>query len=201
MSPSPQALTRMLVVAAAVLALAACSHSKLHWNLTDVSGHLPDLAFQLTGDDGQPLTGEDLRGKVVMMYFGYTHCPDVCPLSMTHLHMVMQQLGDLADGVRILFVSVDPKRDTPELLHSYVNAFDPRAIGATGSIEQIRKLTKAYRVVFDADPPDAHGNYEVMHSSAVFIFGPEGHARLISSTTNDVQGIARDVRQLLEASR
>lgn len=191
---------RIALLAAALLALAACGGSTQQWRLTNVTGHLPDLEFQLTGDDGQPLSGEDLRGKVVMVYFGYTHCPDVCPLSMTHLHMVMQQLGDLADQVRILFVSVDPARDTPELLHQYVNAFDSHALGATGSTDQIRAMTKAYRVVFDAEPPDDRGNYEVAHSSAVFIFDPEGDARLISTSTGDIQGMTHDVRQLLEES-
>lgn len=181
-----------------MLMLAACDNSKTEWQLNNVTGHLPDLNFQLTGDDGQPMTADALKGKVVMMYFGYTHCPDVCPLSLTHMHMVMQQLGELAEQVRIVFVSVDPKRDTPEVLYNYVRAFDKRAVGLTGSVKKVRKMTKAYRVVFDTDPPDSHGNYEVSHSSAVFIFDRQGRARLIAGSTDNIQGMAHDVKQLIK---
>lgn len=181
-----------------MLVLAACGNSKAEWQLTNVTGHMPDLHFQLTGDDGQPMTADALKGKVVMLYFGYTHCPDVCPLSLTHMHVVMQQLGELADNVRIVFVSVDPKRDTPEILHNYVRAFDQRTVGLTGSIKMVRKMTKAYRVVFNTEPPDDLGNYEVSHSSAVFIFDRQGRARLISGSTDNIQGMAHDVKQLIE---
>ncbi len=191
---------RAVTLSALLLLLAACSQSAVQWRLNDVTGHLPDLTFQLTGDNGQPVSAEDLRGKVVLMYFGYTHCPDVCPLTMTHLHSVMRRLGSDADKVRIVFVSVDPTRDTPEVLHQYVQAFDPRAIGVTGSMRQVRALTKAYRVAFDADPPDDKGRYEVAHSSAVFIFDTKGRARLLTTSTGDVEGITHDVRQLLEST-
>jgi protein SCO1/2 len=108
--------------------LSGCQRSApLPFRLTDVSGHMPDLDFKLTDDHGKPVTGADYRGKVVLLYFGYTHCPDVCPLTLAQLHVVMQRLGPLADGARILFVSVDPARDTPAVMHAYVNAFDPRA--------------------------------------------------------------------------
>lgn len=191
---------RSLALASLLLALIACSGSKTEWRLTNVTGHLPDLGFQLTGDSGEAMTADALKGKVVMLYFGYTHCPDVCPLSLTHLHMVMQRLGDLAEHARIVFVSVDPQRDTPEILHHYVRAFDSRAVGLTGDPRKVRKMTKAYRVVFDADPPDKSGNYEVTHSSAVFIFDRQGRARLISGSTDDTEAITHDVKQLIEES-
>ena len=196
--PVSRPLVRGILLAAAMLALAACSSSKLEWQTNNVTGHLPDLHFDMTGDNGQPMTADALKGKVVMMFFGYTHCPDVCPLSLTHLHVVMQRLGKLADQVRIVFVSVDPKRDTPEILHGYVRAFDKHAVGLTGSIKQVRKLTKAYRVVFNSDPPDSHGNYEVSHSSAVFIFDRQGRARLISGSADNMSAIEHDVKQLID---
>lgn len=193
-------LARGVLLAAALLVLSACGSDTRDWQLNNVTGHLPDLHFDMTGDNGQPMTAEALKGKVVMLYFGYTHCPDVCPLSLTHLHVVMQRLGKLADEVRIVFVSVDPKRDTPEILHGYVRAFDQHAVGLTGNVQQVRKLTKAYRVVFDADPPDGHGNYEVSHSSAVFIFDRQGRARLISGSADNMPAIEHDVKQLIEES-
>ncbi len=193
-----RSFTRTALLAAAMLVLTACDNSKVEWKLNNVTGHLPDLHFQLTGDSGEPMTADALKGEVVMMYFGYTHCPDVCPLSLTHMHMVMQQLGELAEQVRIVFVSVDPQRDTPEVLYNYVRAFDKRAVGLTGSVKKVRKMTKAYRVVFDTDPPDSHGNYEVSHSSAVFIFDRQGRARLIAGSTDDIQGMTHDVKQLIK---
>lgn len=196
----PRFLAHGTLLALTMLALAACGGSKTEWQLNDVTGHLPDLHFDMTGDNGQPMTADALKGKVVMMFFGYTHCPDVCPLSLTHLHTVMQRLGKLADQVRIVFVSVDPKRDTPEMLHGYVRAFDKHAVGLTGSVKQVRKLTKAYRVVFNTDPPDNHGNYEVSHSSAVFIFDRQGRARLISGSADNMPAIEHDVKQLIEES-
>lgn len=192
-------LAGVAVLIAFALVLGACrGGADVDWHLTNITGHLPRLDFQLTGDSGAELTGADLRGKVVMMYFGYTHCPDVCPLTLSNLHVVMQRLGERADEARIVFVSVDPQRDTPQIMHQYVRAFDPRAVGLTGEMKKIRKLTKAYRVVFDADPPDASGRYEVGHSSAVFIFDRDGRARLISTSTDDIVGITHDVRQLIE---
>ncbi|MGB8634292.1 MAG: SCO family protein [Rhodanobacteraceae bacterium] len=194
----PRLLARTALLAATVLLLAACTSKPAQWDLNDVTGHLPDLDFQLTGDSGKPVTAAAVKGKVVMLYFGYTHCPDVCPLSLTHLHVVMQRLGKLADQVRIVFVSVDPKRDTPEVLHNYVRAFDQHALGLTGDTKKVRKLTKAYRVVFNSQAPDQNGNYEVSHSSAVFIFDRQGRARLISGSADNMQAIAHDVKQLIE---
>ncbi len=194
----PRMLSRSVLLVAAALLLPACQSTQTQWQLNNVTGHLPDLQFRLTGDNGKPVTAAALKGKVVMLYFGYTHCPDVCPLSLTHLHVVMQQLGEQADQVRIAFVSVDPKRDTPEVLHNYVRAFDDHAIGLTGDTDAIRKLTKSYRVVFSSQPPDQNGNYEVSHSSAVFIFDRQGRARLISGSADNMQAIAHDVKQLIE---
>ena len=194
----PRMLSRSVLLVAAALLLPACQSTQTQWQLNNVTGHLPDLQFRLTGDNGKPVTAAALKGKVVMLYFGYTHCPDVCPLSLTHLHVVMQQLGKQADQVRIVFVSVDPKRDTPEVLHNYVRAFDDHAIGLTGDTDAIRKLTKSYRVVFSSQAPDQNGNYEVSHSSAVFIFDRQGRARLISGSADNMQAIAHDVKQLIE---
>lgn len=187
----------LLLLAATVLATACARDSGEPWRLTNITGHLPDLRFALIGDNGETLVAEDLQGKVLMLYFGYAHCPDVCPLALSHLHQVMRELGDEAEEARIVFVTVDPARDTPEILHQYVRAFDSRAIGVTGPMKDVRKLTKAYRVVFDAAPPDAAGNYEVGHSSAVFVFDRSGRARLITTSTDDVPGISTDVRRLI----
>ncbi|HET6546221.1 MAG TPA: SCO family protein [Rhodanobacteraceae bacterium] len=177
--------------------LAGCAHDA-RFALTDVSGHLPDLAFQLTDDGGKRVDAGDFKGKVVLLYFGYTHCPDVCPLTLTHLHVVMQRLGAAADGARILFVSVDPARDTPQLLHAYVHAFDARAVGLTGDARAVEALAKRYRAAFSRDPSENGGAYEVSHSSAIYLFDRAGRARLMATPIDSLDDIAHDLAVLLD---
>lgn len=191
----------VLLLATVALSLGGCSFGQpdLHWQLNaSIRGHLPDLQFQLVDDTGQDVTASKYLGTVNILYFGYTHCPDVCPLTLINLHKVMLKLGPLAKHARILFVSVDPARDTPKILHNYVHAFDPRAVGLTGSEEQIRDMAKRYRVAFSRGPATAHGGYEVNHSSAIYVFDGQGRARLLATPTDSIDAIAHDVRQLIE---
>lgn len=191
-------LRRFLLPALSALLLAGCSHAPPPWQLNDVRGHLPDLQFNLVSDTGKPTTAADFRGKYVMMYFGYTHCPDVCPLTLVHLHLVMQKLGAGADKVRILFVSVDPARDTPQVLHQYVTAFDPHITGLTGTPQQITAMAKRYRAAFNEDARQPNGGYEVSHSSGIYIFGPQGHARLLGTSADSTDEFVHDMKLLIE---
>ena len=185
------------ILATLSLLLAACSHAPSPWLLTDVRGHLPDLRFHLVNDLGQPVTGASYRGKVVLLYFGYTHCPDVCPTTLAHLTVVLQNLGPLAQHVRVLFVSVDPKRDTPALLRAYTSAFGPHIIGLTGTPEAIARVAKRYRVAYSYGKPDAQGNYVVNHSAAIFIFDARGRARLLATERDTVAQLTHDLHLLL----
>lgn len=188
---------RWLLPACALLFLSACA-SQPKWQLDDVQGHLPDLSFHMTNDLGQPVTAESYRGKVVLLYFGYTHCPDVCPLTMVNLHTVMQKLGPAAKDVQVLFVTVDPTRDTVPVLRQYVTAFDPRFVGLTGTQNQIFKLTKRYRAYFARETPNPKtGDYLVTHSSAIYVFGRHGHARLLATPGSTNEAIVHDLRILL----
>lgn len=171
-----------------------------HWDLTDIRGYLPDLKFNLDSSPNPRLTATDFRGKVVLLYFGYLHCPDVCPMTMSKLSGVVRELGPGAEGVRILFVSVDPERDTPEMLRSYAKAFSPEAVGATSTPDGIEALARRYRVAYVAQTPDRYGNYVVMHSKAVYIFDRKGRARFLISDTDTSAAIEHDLRQLLAAS-
>jgi len=189
---------RWLLTSCAAVLLAACA-AHPNWQLDDVSGHLPDLEFQLTNDLGKPVTAATYLGKVVVLYFGYTHCPDVCPLTLVHLHTVLQKLGKDADDVRVLFVTVDPARDTVPVLHQYVTAFDPRIVGLTGTQDAIGALAKRYRAFYQRETPEtSSGDYEVTHSSAIYIFDREGRARLLATpgATNDA--IYHDLKVLAE---
>lgn len=189
---------RWLLMLAASILLAACA-AQPAWQLDNVRGHLPDLKFSLTSDAGTPVTASNFRGKVVLMYFGYTHCPDVCPLTLVHLHTVLQRMGKAADDVRVLFVTVDPARDSVAVLHEYVTAFDPRIVGLTGTPAEIGELAKRYRAYYKPASPAKDGaGYEVTHSSATYIFDRTGHARLLATpgATNDA--IEHDLELLVQ---
>ena len=190
---------RWLLPACTALLLAACA-SRTQWQLDSVQGHLPDLKFQMTNDLGQPVTATTYRGKVVLMYFGYTHCPDVCPLTLVHLHTVLQKLGKQADDVRILFVTVDPTRDTAPVLHQYVTAFDPRVVGLTGTQDAIAQLAKRYRAFYKPEQAKAAsaGDYEVTHSSAIYFFDREGRARVLATPGSTNDEILHDLKLLVE---
>ncbi len=190
-------LPLLLLLAVGAL-LGGCRNESLPLRLTNISGHMPDLDFKLTDDNGKAVTGADYRGKVVLLYFGYTHCPDVCPLTLAQLHVVLQRLGPLADDARILFVSVDPARDTPAIMHAYVNAFDKRAVGLVGSPRAVEALSKRYRSAFTREPGDADGSYEVSHSSAIYIFDRDGKARLLATPSASQDDLVHDLHLLLD---
>jgi len=180
------------------LTLGSCQRATpLPLRLTNITGHMPDLDFALTDDTGKAVTGADYRGKVVLLYFGYTHCPDVCPLTLAQLHVSMQRLGALADGARILFVSVDPTRDTPAILKTYVSAFDPRAVGLTGSPRAVEALSKRYRSAFTREPDASDSSYAVSHSSAIYVFDRAGHARVLATPSATQDDLVHDLHLLL----
>lgn len=168
-----------------------------------IRGFLPDLRFNLVGPGEQPVTAANYKGKVVMMFFGYASCPDICPTTMAQLSQVMHGLGDQADNVRILFVSVDPHRDTSEKLQAYVQAFDTHAIGLTGSEKQVAEVARRYRVAYQiekprADNPDA---YEVAHSRGIYIFDADGKASILASDSESVEALTTAVRSLLPVTQ
>lgn len=176
-------------------AVAAESNSALH----KVRGFLPDLEFTLQGAGDKVFTEENFEGKTVLMFFGYASCPDVCPTTMAQLAQVMAELGDEASKVRILFISVDPHRDTPDILQAYVNAFDSNAIGLTGTEKQVADVARRYRVAYQIEKPkgDDEEVYEVAHSRGVYVFDDEGHARYLAADTESVEVLLSGVRSLL----
>jgi protein SCO1/2 len=178
--------------------LAACGQSTPPWGLRDISGLMPSLEFTLTAaSDGATVHGDDFRGQVVLLYFGYTHCPDVCPTTLSQLSRAVAALGTSAAQVRILFVSVDPARDTLAQLKTYAAAFGPEVVGLRGSDSELKALTKRYRVSYGYGKPDAQGNYEVSHSSAVYVFDRKGEVRLLAGPTDSAPLITGDLQRLL----
>jgi protein SCO1/2 len=174
----------------AMLALLGCS--KRSWHMTDISGAMPRLDFHMTAD-GKPVSAADFRGKVVALYFGYTHCPDVCPATLANLNDMLAKVG--SSDVRVLFVTVDPDRDTDAVMTDYAKAFSPQVVGLRGTPNELANLARTYRVAYEAKqgPP-----YEVFHSNAVFFFDRDGRARLVTTDTSDASAMAEDVKRLLD---
>ena len=186
-----------LLFGATALSGGCSEHRSEKWLLSDITGHLPELQFNLKTADNPNLTAADFRGRVTLVFFGYARCPDICPMTMSKLGGVLRMLGDDADSVRILFISVDPKLDTPVLLRDYAAEFSPQAVGATGSAAEIEALARRYRVAYQATPPDVNGEYEIMHSKAVYVFDGKGDARLMISDSDTLDAIAHDLKALL----
>ncbi len=169
-----------VAVALLLLLLAGCFSNDEQWHAKDISSLMPDLKFDLIGSNGQAVKAEDLSGEVKLVFFGFTHCPDVCPTTMVQLKQAIEQMpNELQKDVRIVFVSVDPKRDTPEQLASYESFFGDRVRALTGEKPQLRELAKRYRTTFGYGTPDENGHYDVSHSSAVYVFDQRGNARLL----------------------
>ena len=181
-------------------ALAACAGSGPPYALKNISGLVQPLDFQLTNQDDQAVTAADYRHDLVLLYFGYTECPDECPTTLATLANALRTLGADASQVKVLFVSVDPQRDTTAVLKRYVNNFGPQFVGLRPDQAQLTELSKRYRIAYHYEKPDRYGNYEVDHSNAVFIFDRDGRARLLALSDNTAQQVAADLRRLLASS-
>jgi protein SCO1/2 len=187
------------VAAGTLAALAGCAPPQAPFGLQNVTGLLPPLRFNLTNQDDRPVSAEDFRGKVVLLYFGYTNCPDVCPMTLALLDRAVGSLGSGAAQVRVLFVSVDPARDTAAVLKRYVSAFGPDVVGLRGDDAALDALVRRYRVTYHREPADARGYYAVDHSSAVFIFDAQGDARLLAEESSAPKVISADLKRLIAA--
>jgi protein SCO1/2 len=179
--------------------LAACGPSGSNWHATDITGSMPALDFSLMrSGDRAVVRASDYRGKIVVLYFGYTHCPDICPATLSNLSDAIQKLGSGANDVRVLFVTVDPSRDTAPVLDAYVKSFAPQIDGLRGTDDQLTDVTRRYRVIYKVATESPGHPYEVMHSAAVFFFDRNGRARLVTTKTDDVAFVAADLKQLLD---
>lgn len=156
--------------------------------------------FTLTGPDGKRISDTDFRGKYMLVYFGYTFCPDICPASLQAMSEALDLLGAQADKVQPIFITVDPSRDTPEQMADYVNGFDPRFIGLSGSPRDTAKAAKAYRVYYarveSADPSDEY--YLIDHSAYIYLMGPDGAFIRVFSYGTSPQDMAKDIAKVLK---
>lgn len=193
----PQRIALMLILATAT-ALAGCGEERA-WNTKDVSGLMPDLELELTqASTGNAVTEEAWADKIRVVFFGFTHCPDVCPATLAKYSQALQGMDpETADAIRILFISVDPKRDTLERLDEYASAFGERFVGLRGEVPYLRDLTKRYRVTFGYGEPDENGYYDVSHSSAAFVFDRDGELRLLTRPDDSIEALQADLERLV----
>lgn len=198
----------MLAALAAALLLVGCGRS---WQLDhqDVAAgnRLPPLQFTLTdANTGKTVTAADFRGKIVMLYFGYTNCPNVCPLTLSDTARMFHMIGSKAEDIRFLFVTVDPRRDTLPVLRKYTGLFGAKnIIGLRGGEAELRKVTGRYHATFAVHPSPDPAKYTVMHTAEVYVFNRQGKPEFITvglaTKDPDLEGIAADLKHLVTTDK
>lgn len=186
----------------AALALAGCQPAPQPpvFQATDITGAAFARDFRLTDHNGRVRTLADFKGKAVAIFFGYIHCPDVCPTTLSDFAAALQQLGQQADRVQVIFVTVDPQRDTPDLLKQFVPAFNPSFLGMVADADTLRRLAKEYRVVYQKTAVKAADDYLIDHSAGTYVYDPDGRLRLLVPYGSSPDAIAQDLKTLLAAS-
>jgi len=167
---------------------------------TDITGAAFARDFTLTDHNGRVRTLADFKGKVVAVFFGYIHCPDVCPTTLADFSLALQQLGPQAGRVQVIFVTVDPHRDTPDLLKQFVPAFNPGFLGMYADAETLKQLAKEYKVVYQKTSVKGADDYLIDHSAGTYVYDPQGHLRLLMPYGSSPDAIAQDLKTLLAPS-
>ena len=185
-----------------VLMLSACdagsgTSSKSPFQGTDITGADWGKELRLTDHKGQRRSLADFHGKVVVLFFGYTHCPDVCPTTLGELGIVLKRLGPDAAKVQVLFVTLDPARDTPAVLAQYVPSFNPSFLGLTGTDEEIAQTAKAFKVFYKKQESSSKAGYTMDHSANTFVLDPQGRLRLLFGFGAGAAPLVHDIQQLL----
>jgi protein SCO1 len=192
-----------LMVAGAAALLAGCDKLGLSqpaggsFKGVDITG--ADYRFSLPDQDGKTRTPADFKGKVTAVFFGYTQCPDVCPTALAELAQVKKSLGKDGERLQAVFITVDPQRDTPQLLKSYVGAFDPAFVALRGTPEQTTQVAKDFKVFFAKSPGKTPDSYTVDHTAGTYLFDTSGRVRLFERYGSGPEALTADVKALLAA--
>ncbi|MCW5666961.1 MAG: SCO family protein [Piscinibacter sp.] len=196
---------RHLLIAAGAAPLAGCDRAaapadKLQFKGVDITGADYGRTLSLPDQDGTLRTLADFKGKVVVIFFGYTQCPDVCPTTMAELAQVKKSLGPDGDKVQGIFVSVDPERDTPQLLKAYMANFDPSFVALRGTPEQTAAAAKEFKVFYAKVPGKTEGSYTVDHTAGSYLFDPQGRLRVFVRYGTGAEALTADLKTLLGAA-
>ena len=181
-----------------VLLLLACSPDKPRFQSIDLTGADYAKGFSLPDPKGQTRSLADFKGKVVMVFFGFTQCPDFCPTTMSEMAQVKHNLGAQGDKLQAIFISLDPERDTPELLQTYMGNFDPSFVALIPSLAELPALAKDFKIYYKKVEGAKPANYTLDHSAGTYIFDTEGRLRLYARYGQDVAALTADVEQLLK---
>jgi protein SCO1/2 len=193
-------INRRLFLALIFVALSACTPAPVAFRNTDLTGATFGRQLALADHHGQQRSLPDFRGKAVVLFFGYTACPDVCPTTLARLAEVMKALGAEAERVQVLFVTVDPERDSADRLKDFVPWFNPTFLGLRGDAGQTKTVTDEFRVFAARKQVDGELGYVIDHSSGAYVYDPAGRLRLYVRDTASVEDIAADIRLLLQGS-
>jgi protein SCO1/2 len=190
---------RTCCIALLIIAFTACSPKPEFKNIDITGGTAFGKDFSLLDPEGKIRTLSDFKGKVVVMFFGYTQCPDICPTTLTEMQQVMTLMGPQADKVQVLFVTVDPARDSAAILKQYVPAFDPRFLGLRPADEAaLEKVTKDFKIYYKKVPGASPGSYTMDHTAGSYAFDPEGRLRLYIKHAQGPETLAHDLKELLK---
>jgi protein SCO1/2 len=187
------------VAAAAGVQLAGCTEAKPSFNAVDITGADYARDFSLADADGKVRTLADFKGKAVVLFFGYAQCPDVCPTTMSEMAQVKQQLGADGDKLQVVFVTVDPARDTPEVMKAYMGAFDPSFVALIPTPDQLAAVAKDFKVYFKKVDGKTPTSYSMDHSAASFVYDPQGRLRLYARYGAGVAPMVADLKTLLKS--
>ena len=190
-------LLTLTAMFASLLTLSGCEQKPSFRN-TDITGADFAKEFSLTDHKGKARTLADFKGQAVIVFFGFTRCPDVCPTTLAEMNEVMKLLGDDAKKVQVLFITVDPERDTPEVLSQYVPAFNPSFLGLYGSLEQTAKVAKEFKVFYQKVAGKTPESYTMDHFAGSYVFDRYGKPRLVSKNGAGPEPLAADLKQLLK---
>lgn len=188
---------RFLTIAFAALLISACGQEKIDFLGSDITGSGIGKDLEITDTNGKLITTNDLKGKVSLIFFGFTQCPDVCPTALYQLAQAVESLGNDANKVQVLMVSVDPDRDTPEILSQYVAAFDSEFKGLVGSHEQLQKTARSFKVFYQKAPGSTPEHYTMDHSASFYVFDNSAKIRVLIPGSAPADEIASDIKKLI----
>ena len=191
-------LLKSVAAMLAVAALSACSPDKPQFKSIDITGADYANGFSLSDHNGVQRSLQDFKGKVVVVFFGFTQCPDVCPTALAELAEVKRKLGSLGDRLQGIFITVDPERDTEDVLKAYMANFDPSFVALRPTMAQLPEVAKAFKIYYKKSDGKTAGSYTMDHSAGSYVFDPEGRVRLYTRYGSGAEALAADVALLLK---
>ena len=197
---SVRRLAGLALLAAALIGQVACSKSPVAFQGIDITGAEYARQLKLTDVDGKQRTLDEFKGKVVVVFFGYTQCPDVCPTTLAELAAVKKKLGADGDKVVGMFVSVDPERDTAPVLKAYVNSFGNDFVALRGSVDEVKEVAREFKVFFAKVPGTTDGSYTIDHTAVSYVFDPQGRVRLAERYGTSTDALQQDLKALIDGA-